>query len=51
MVWDANLWMAVGFLGQAIFTARFLVQWLASERKRGSRQKKSASEPTMIVPR
>jgi lipid-A-disaccharide synthase-like uncharacterized protein len=30
------IWLAVGFLGQALFTARFLVQWLASERKRES---------------
>jgi lipid-A-disaccharide synthase-like uncharacterized protein len=29
-------WIAVGFLGQAFFTARFLVQWLASERNRKS---------------
>ena len=29
-------WLTVGFLGQALFTARFLVQWLASERKRDS---------------
>src|SRR5918997_1915133 len=36
MVWNANLWMAIGFLGQAVFTARFLVQWIASERKRDS---------------
>ena len=27
------VWLAVGFLGQALFTARFLVQWLASETK------------------
>ena len=26
------VWLTVGFLGQAFFTARFLVQWLASER-------------------
>jgi lipid-A-disaccharide synthase-like uncharacterized protein len=25
-------WMAIGFLGQALFTARMLVQWWASER-------------------
>jgi lipid-A-disaccharide synthase-like uncharacterized protein len=25
-----------GFLGQALFTARFLVQWLVSERRRDS---------------
>ena len=30
------LWVAVGFLGQAFFSARFLVQWLASERARRS---------------
>ena len=29
-------WVAVGFLGQAFFSARFLVQWLASERARRS---------------
>lgn len=29
-------WLTVGFLGQALFTARFLVQWLASEKKRTS---------------
>lgn len=26
-------WICVGFLGQALFTSRFLVQWIASERK------------------
>lgn len=25
-------WMIVGFVGQGLFTARFVVQWLASER-------------------
>ncbi len=29
-------WLTVGFLGQALFTARFLVQWLASEKKHES---------------
>lgn len=29
-------WLAVGFLGQAMFSARFIVQWIASERKRKS---------------
>lgn len=33
----ANLhWLIVGFLGQALFSLRFLVQWLASERRRRS---------------
>jgi lipid-A-disaccharide synthase-like uncharacterized protein len=31
-----KIWLAVGFSGQAIFTMRFLVQWMASERKRDS---------------
>jgi len=29
-------WLAVGFLGQALFAARFLVQWIVSERRRES---------------
>jgi len=29
-------WLLFGFLGQALFSARFLVQWIASERKRQS---------------
>ena len=31
-----TLWLAVGFLGQAFFSGRFLVQWIASERARRS---------------
>jgi lipid-A-disaccharide synthase-like uncharacterized protein len=27
-----NIWLAVGFAGQAFFFSRFLVQWIASER-------------------
>ncbi len=26
-------WQIVGFIGQGLFTARFLVQWIASEKK------------------
>lgn len=26
-------WLAVGFAGQAVFTARVVVQWIASEKK------------------
>jgi lipid-A-disaccharide synthase-like uncharacterized protein len=33
---QAKLWLIIGFSGQALFTARFLVQWIASERKRDS---------------
>lgn len=29
---NPSLWIALGFLGQVLFTSRFLVQWLASER-------------------
>jgi lipid-A-disaccharide synthase-like uncharacterized protein len=27
-----HIWLGVGFVGQAFFFSRFLVQWLASER-------------------
>jgi lipid-A-disaccharide synthase-like uncharacterized protein len=27
------MWLGVGFLGQAFFSMRFLVQWIASERR------------------
>lgn len=30
------LWVAFGFVGQLMFTGRFLVQWIASERARKS---------------
>lgn len=30
------VWIAIGFLGQGFFSARFLVQWLASERRKTS---------------
>jgi lipid-A-disaccharide synthase-like uncharacterized protein len=29
-------WLIIGFLGQTLFTARFIVQWLASERRQKS---------------
>lgn len=29
-------WQVIGFAGQGVFTARFLVQWVASEKKRDS---------------
>jgi lipid-A-disaccharide synthase-like uncharacterized protein len=31
-----ELWLAIGFGGQLLFTSRFLVQWIASERRRQS---------------
>jgi lipid-A-disaccharide synthase-like uncharacterized protein len=30
------VWLGVGFLGQAFFSMRFLVQWIASERRKQS---------------
>lgn len=37
MKFDINtLWLAIGFSGQLMFAARFLVQWLVSEKKRES---------------
>jgi lipid-A-disaccharide synthase-like uncharacterized protein len=32
MVMSLDWWVALGFLAQGLFTARFLVQWIASER-------------------
>ena len=32
----SGLWLIIGFLGQAIFSARFIVQWLYSERHKQS---------------
>jgi lipid-A-disaccharide synthase-like uncharacterized protein len=31
-----QLWVGVGLLGQALFSARFVVQWIASERRKQS---------------
>lgn len=31
-----HLWLGIGLLGQALFSARFLVQWIASERQKQS---------------
>jgi lipid-A-disaccharide synthase-like uncharacterized protein len=31
-----HVWLTIGLLGQAFFSARFLVQWIASERLRRS---------------
>lgn len=30
------LWLAIGFIGQGIFSARFVVQWLISEKVKRS---------------
>lgn len=34
--WAEFVWVMVGLAGQLLFTARFLVQWLASEREKRS---------------
>lgn len=31
-----NTWVMIGFAGQAIFGCRFLIQWIASERRQQS---------------
>jgi lipid-A-disaccharide synthase-like uncharacterized protein len=31
-----QLWLTIGLLGQALFSARFVVQWIASERRKRS---------------
>src|SRR3989338_7518374 len=36
MMTTEHFWLSVGFLGQAFFSMRFLVQWIASERKKES---------------
>ena len=34
--WSKGLWVGFGFLAQSMFFGRFLLQWLASEKKRES---------------
>ena len=29
-------WLGIGFIGQAMFSCRFLIQWIASERRKES---------------
>ena len=31
-----HIWLCIGFLGQGLFTMRFFVQWLASEKQKKS---------------
>lgn len=33
---ETTAWIVIGFVGQALFSARFIVQWLASERAKRS---------------
>jgi lipid-A-disaccharide synthase-like uncharacterized protein len=32
----ASLWLGIGFFGQALFSARFILQWVVSEKRRAS---------------
>ena len=36
LIQSIDPWVVVGFLGQGLFTARFFVQWVQSERARRS---------------
>lgn len=36
MTTATTIWLCIGFSGQLLFTSRFLVQWIASERARRS---------------
>ncbi len=31
-----TIWLAIGFMGQALFSMRFLVQWISSEKHKKS---------------
>jgi lipid-A-disaccharide synthase-like uncharacterized protein len=31
-----QIWLSIGFLGQALFSARFIIQWIASEKQKKS---------------
>jgi len=31
-----TIWLIIGFVGQALFSARFIVQWIKSEREKKS---------------
>jgi lipid-A-disaccharide synthase-like uncharacterized protein len=33
---NVDLWVILGFIGQAMFTMRFFLQWIASEKKKES---------------
>ena len=33
---ELNFWLIFGFIGQLMFTLRFIVQWIASEKKKES---------------
>lgn len=36
IAWYNAAWLGIGFLGQLLFSARFIIQWLVSEHRRQS---------------
>jgi len=36
MMWKWDLWVVIGLFAQILFSMRFFVQWLASERRKQS---------------
>lgn len=36
MIDTAHFWLAIGFIGQGLFSTRFIIQWLSSEKQRKS---------------
>lgn len=35
-MWNLDIWLIIGFTGQALFSMRFIVQWIQSEREKRS---------------
>ncbi|PPR78431.1 MAG: hypothetical protein CFH01_00996 [Alphaproteobacteria bacterium MarineAlpha2_Bin1] len=33
MISTAEVWLGIGFIGQAVFASRFWIQWIASEKE------------------
>lgn len=33
---EQTIWLVIGFIGQGLFSARFIIQWLKSEREKKS---------------
>ena len=33
---QATIWLAIGFIGQGLFSCRFLIQWIASAKRKES---------------
>jgi len=36
MISTYTIWIAIGFIGQACFSMRFIIQWIATERRKQS---------------